>query len=249
MSTAAVTNERPDGIVEIVVDCALPGISVEEVGRIVGYPDGCLPAHFADIIAQALSGLGDSCAVRAGYRIVPVTHVAGRGDGLVVGGRFFSLQRIITAQLRRAEQAALFACTVGRGMEEVAAALFHEGDPVKGHFVDTIASVAVERVADALHNEIESAVRASGLSVTNRFSPGYCGWPVNEQHALFDFFPENFCGIAITDSALMLPKKSVSGIIGIGPLAKREPYFCDRCSSKECTYRQFLLSRSKKERM
>ncbi|MCK7538940.1 MAG: hypothetical protein MZV63_52410 [Marinilabiliales bacterium] len=47
--------------------------------------------------------------------------------------------------------------------------------------------------------------------ITNRFSPGYCGWDVAEQHKLFSFFKDNFCGITLTESALMNPVKSVSG--------------------------------------
>ena len=54
------------------------------------------------------------------------------------------------------------------------------------------------------------------LNSTNRYSPGYCGWHVSEQHKFFAFLPQNYCGIELSDSALMKPVKSVSAIIGIG---------------------------------
>ncbi|MCK7517168.1 MAG: hypothetical protein MZV64_05325 [Ignavibacteriales bacterium] len=43
--------------------------------------------------------------------------------------------------------------------------------------------------------------RESGLKTTNRFSPGYCGWHVSEQHNLFRLVPDNYCGITLNDIA------------------------------------------------
>ena len=44
-----------------------------------------------------------------------------------------------------------------------------------------------------------------GIPHTNRFSPGYCGWHVNEQKLLFSLLPDNVCGITLNSSALMYP--------------------------------------------
>jgi hypothetical protein len=82
------------------------------------------------------------------------------------------------------------------------------------------------------------------MKITNRYSPGYCDWNVGEQHKLFSFFPDNYCGIRLTPSALMDPVKSVSGIIGIGENVKRNDYTCRVCDMKDCIYR-----RSREEKM
>jgi hypothetical protein len=60
---------------------------------------------------------------------------------------------------------------------------------------------------------------------------------VADQHKLFSFFPANCCGISLTDSALMHPIKSVSGIIGLGKEVKFREYTCDLCSQVECFHR------------
>ncbi len=73
-----------------------------------------------------------------------------------------------------------------------------------------------------------------GLHVTNRYSPGYCGWSVAEQGMLFSFLPKNFCDIRLTESSLMIPLKSVSGIIGIGKELRRKGYKCDFCDIANC---------------
>jgi hypothetical protein len=80
-------------------------------------------------------------------------------------------------------------------------------------------------------------MRDSGKKITNRYSPGYCGWDVTEQHKLFQLIPENYCGIKLTPSALMDPVKSISGIIGIGENVKNNPYTCRLCNQNDCVYR------------
>jgi len=112
-----------------------------------------------------------------------------------------------------------------------------------GHLVDTVATVAVENAADTLHGHLGIKMRERGLRVTNRYSPGYCGWPVSEQHALFSFFKVDFCGISLTESALMKPIKSVSGMIGIGKTVTFAGYDCERCRISDCTYRAFRAGR------
>ncbi|MHB8579979.1 MAG: vitamin B12 dependent-methionine synthase activation domain-containing protein [Ignavibacteriaceae bacterium] len=85
-----------------------------------------------------------------------------------------------------------------------------------------------------------------GMKITNRYSPGYCNWNVSEQHLFFSLLPQNFCGITLTESSLMLPVKSISGIIGIGSNVKYSKYFCDKCGVKDCTYRTYRLSANNK---
>jgi len=88
-----------------------------------------------------------------------------------------------------------------------------------------------------MQEELRKEVAVRGMKITNRFSPGYCGWDVAEQHKLFTFFKDNFCGITLTDSALMNPVKSVSGVIGIGSNVRFSEYKCKLCGDKNCIYR------------
>ena len=111
------------------------------------------------------------------------------------------------------------------------------GDLLKGYVYDVIGSEVVEAAADMMQEELKVEAAARGKNITNRFSPGYCGWDVAEQHKLFSFFRDNFCGITLTGSALMNPIKSVSGLIGIGENVKYAPYQCHLCDDRNCIYR------------
>jgi len=238
--------ERPDEIVEVPIDFNDVTVSKNEIEFSLGYSEDKIPSHFEEMIDDILSQLSGRCEISAGYRIVDVKKPVDRYDGLYVGDKFFKMQKIVTGQLRKSEKAALFVCTIGPKMETWARQLMQNGDTVASHIVDTIASEVVERATDILHDRIEQQMRVHGMSVTNRYSPGYCDWSVSEQHLLFSFLPANFCGIKLTESAMMVPIKSISGIIGIGATVRRVDYICDRCGIKDCTYRSFLLARNQR---
>ena len=99
-------------------------------------------------------------------------------------------------------------------------------------------SEIVESAMDKIQDDLEQKMEADGLHITDRYSPGYCGWSVGEQHKLFSFFPDNFCGITLTASSLMQPIKSVSGVIGIGSNVRRKGYVCQQCDMVNCIYRE-----------
>jgi hypothetical protein len=221
-------------------------VSRDEIRCSLGYGRNRMDEHFEEVLSTVMARLPELCDARGGYVICDAAREKDRCDGLLVGEQYFTTDRIIAAQLRRAGKAVIFACTIGPGMEAWSRKMFAEGDAVAGHFIDTVASHTVESVAGILHDHIGSVAAGRGLSITNRFSPGYCGWPVAEQQRLFSFFPAGFCGITLTGSSLMLPIKSISGIIGMGTDVSRDPYFCDKCGMDHCTYH--LYNQTQKER-
>jgi hypothetical protein len=245
MESALPEVERENNVFEVQVGYKNVAVNKNEVVRALGYKEREIPAHFEELIERILPQLPGRCTIRAGYSVLDARKSNDRNDGLYVGGTFFTTQKIVAGRMNDAERAACFVCTIGQGMEAWAGQLVREGDTVMGHLVDTVASVAVENTADTLHDHLGGKMRDQGLHVTNRYSPGYCGWSVAEQHALFSFFPGDFCGVALTESALMKPVKSVSGMIGIGRAVKYAGYTCAQCNVSDCTYRAFRLGRTK----
>ena len=132
------------------------------------------------------------------------------------------------------KEAALFAVTIGHEFDKWSKNTFNSGDPLGGFIIDLIGSELAESTADWIENKIVSMAKIENKKCSNRYSPGYCGWNVSEQHKLFSFFPENFCGISLTETALMKPHKSVSGIIGISETIIRRDYPCDVCNVSHC---------------
>ena len=106
---------------------------------------------------------------------------------------------------------------------------------VRIFITNSIGSIIAEKAADAMEEALQAFIDKTGWKHTNRFSPGYCGWHVSEQQRLFSLFPTaNPCGIRLTDSSLMIPIKSVSGIIGIGKNVRHLDYSCGLCDYSKC---------------
>ena len=150
----------------------------------------------------------------------------------------FSLGRIISRQLAGAEAYALFIATCGVEFEEYQQRLKQEGDMVRVFIADALGSVIAEKCADQMELSLQQSIDKLGWHHTNRFSPGYCGWHVSEQQQLFPLFDGHTCGVCLTESSLMLPIKSVSGLIGVGKKVRRHDYTCGLCDFEKCYKRK-----------
>ncbi len=161
------------------------------------------------------------------------------GMTLESAGRNFGIGRIIARQLRDAGRYAFFVATAGMEFERLQESLKEEGDMVKVFIADAVGSVIAEPAADRMEESLEELLAPYAWSHTNRFSPGYCGWHVSEQRDLFSLFPvEKPCGVSLTSSSLMVPIKSVSGVIGLGENVRKIEYTCGLCDFKQCYKRR-----------
>lgn len=155
----------------------------------------------------------------------------------------FDMGRIILRQLHGAEAYVLFICTSGMEFEAYQQRLKDAGDMVRIFIADALGSVIAEKTADRMEDHLQESIDKLGWQHTNRFSPGYCGWHVSQQRRLFPLFQGQTCGVTLTDSSLMVPIKSVSGIVGIGKEVRRLDYSCGLCDFKQCYKRRSKLSK------
>lgn len=166
-------------------------------------------------------------------------------DTLSAMGYDFSIGKIIARQLRGSQRYTFFVATAGQEFGDYLEALSSAGDMVKIFIADAIGSVIAEKAADMMELSLASLIAPAGWKHTNRFSPGYCGWHVSGQQKLFSLFPTGLpCGVTLTPSSLMLPIKSVSGVLGIGAEVRKLDYSCGLCDFKQC-YKRKLPPRRK----
>ena len=213
-------------------------IDTDIIEKFMGYEAGASPEPIPSIIQEVLLVAHQYCDIKGGYVIVNNVAVDRKNHLLNINDISFSVKNIISRQLWKIEKIALFLCTAGPGLEEYSKKLMHEGDFIKGYIADIVGSEIVESAMDRIQDDLEQQMKQTGLGITDRYSPGYCGWSVGEQHKLFSFFPENFCGITLNETSLMQPIKSVSGVIGIGKGVKRKGYVCHHCDMVNCIYRE-----------
>lgn len=100
-----------------------------------------------------------------------------------------------------------------------------------------------EAVVREVCRKVESRMFPLGYGVSHPYSPGYCGWHVTQQQLLFSCLPEFPCGVRLSDSSLMSPIKSVSGIIAYGPCIVKRKYGCELCGKADCYKNRNKLNR------
>lgn len=140
----------------------------------------------------------------------------------------------------RADSLALFAATLGEPVSARIAELFAADDMAGGFVLDAVASVAADLLTDRLAGRYRERLPAEAAAVLG-YSPGYCGWHISGQRALFARLGPHEIGISLNDSCLMRPLKSVSGVLVAGAAAihRFRPEFscCAECATRQCVGR------------
>jgi hypothetical protein len=213
-------------------------LTASHIERDLGFKEGEDNLIVRELIEEVLSECREINSFKAEYKIYEDVEFINSDKSVNINNINFQLKKVVFTQTRKADSIAVFLCTTGPEIGIRSRKISLEGDPLKGYIYDVVGSEIVEAVSGLMQMELEKSVVLTGKKITNRYNPGYCGWDVAEQHKLFRLIPNNFCGIRLTESALMDPVKSTSGIIGIGSEVKYNPYTCNFCDQKDCNYRR-----------
>jgi len=177
----------------------------------------------------------------SGYYILKNLEELRLKDGLIcIENIEFNLGRQLCGYIKEATQVALFVCTAGEYFTQLTNRLNEQGDIMEAYILDAIGSLTVEKAMDKIQESLKIKMLEKELKISNRYSPGYCNWPLSDQQNLFQLIGENPTGIALSDSCLMTPRKSVSGLIGLGKNLKLHEYGCKICNNTTCIYRRIL---------
>ena len=164
--------------------------------------------------------------------VYEVAYTGAKGEGTVeVAGVTFE-SPILSKNLDEAHKVFPYIITVGPELERAASA---QGDLLKQYYLEEMANMALESAAGWLGGQLEARYGVTGLA---NMSPGSLeDWPITEQTKLFSIFgdTERSIGVRLTDSMLMLPRKSISGIL----FPSEEGFVaCQLCERERCLGRK-----------
>lgn len=198
-------------------------------------------SHADDYLLSLIDDLTRQCISlsepKACYTILPDPVIDKKASTLQISNQVFEVDKIVARAFNNSTHMVLFIGTCGEKPEQLSRQLMSEGHSLEGLIVDLIASQLADEVAEYIHRTIEKDALEAGLKITNRYSPGYCNWPVSDQHKLFALTGNTTCGVRLQPSSLMIPIKSVSCLIGMGPQVKFNNYVCEYCNNTLCVYR------------
>lgn len=162
------------------------------------------------------------------------------GDTVRVGGVTF-LSRMLAKNLEPVERVFAFVATCGREVHE---AFVPDGDFLAEFWWDAIMNqllgAASRHLADHLHT-------THRLEKTSTMSPGAGDadvWPIEQQEELFALLGDvrQAIGVELTDTCLMIPSKTVSGVRFATDVDFRSCQVCrrDPCPSRSAPFDEAL---------
>jgi hypothetical protein len=220
----------------VLTDWALE-LDVDQILRAQGADPGIIRAR-----RPALVGLAER-ALQAGRPLLEpkvafarFTSTGLRHERLTLDGGV--LQGSLVAQhLGAAEQVIVMVCTIGDSLEaEISRQM--EDDPAFALALDGVGSAAAEALAVEACRRFEQEAVDRNWRASLPLSPGMVGWPVQEGQAqIFTLVDAGQAGVRLTEAGMMVPRKSLSLVLGLGSQLEAVGSACAYCTLREtCRY-------------
>lgn len=159
---------------------------------------------------EALRRLADAAeAVARPKAMYKMAFIEAKDEERILADGVVFTSRVLRVNLDKAHRLFAFLATCGTELEAWAGSL---EDVLHQYWADVIMEMALREALTALHKHL---TERWNLANSSSMSPGSLGdWPLPEQRVLFTLLgdTEKAIGVRLTDSYLMLPIKSVSGV-------------------------------------
>lgn len=221
-----------------------PALQIDraEVLRYLRWPsDKPLPPEIEERLTKAEADILAAAQPRFVYKAFRLHQVQSglglEGSSLVLAGQD------IACLLQTSEDCLLLAATLGAAVDELIRRA-EIRDISRALLLDACASAAVENLCEQLQDGLRQHFLTEGLYLTARFSPGYGDLPLECQ--------PQFCaaldtvrsiGLTVSQSGLLLPRKSVTAVIGLTSQSPVQAQLtlqhnCAICRLQNCPYRK-----------
>jgi hypothetical protein len=174
--------------------------------------------------------------------VFEISYIKQRGEDTVEFDRVLFTSRVLRVNLDEVEKVFPFIITIGSALEDNASS---SEDVLRQFYLETMGDMALR---SSMQHVEEYVRRHCGLGQLSRMSPGSLkDWSVTEQKPLFSIFGnvEDLIGVTLTESMLMIPRKSVSGIF----FPTEKMFFsCQLCPRENCPAREAPYDETLKEK-
>lgn len=143
--------------------------------------------------------------------------------------------------LAKAKMAMVVLHTIGNELDEKVHRLNKAGDTLTGYLLDSVGVVALAKVGEHARHLIESKAGEKGWGVGASLSPGsLIGWDISGQADICSILDMAKIGVELNDSGLLIPFKSVTSIVGMGPAysSRKVGSICRYCSHAPTCWRR-----------
>ncbi len=171
--------------------------------------------------------------------IFDVRYIDRKGTDEVEVGEVIFTSRVLRVNLDKVERVFPYIATCGVEVESID---IPSDDLMRRFVLDNIKQIALGAAVKHLREHIDRVYRPGPMSA---MSPGSLeDWPISEQKQLFSIFGDvdRLIGVKLTDSYLMLPIKSLSGIYFPTEVRFESCQLCprERCPGRRAPYDEKL---------
>ncbi|MDQ7092042.1 Vitamin B12 dependent methionine synthase activation subunit [Desulfosporosinus sp. PR] len=125
--------------------------------------------------------------------------------------------RLLPRVLGSADSVILFAMTIGGLLDQLIKEYMDRSQTLEAFILDSAGSAVMAKSATLMMREIEGLYKAKHLKTTFSLGPGHSYWKgLEDVRSIINFLKGERIGISLTSSNLMLPKKSLAMVMGIG---------------------------------
>lgn len=146
----------------------------------------------------------------------------------------------IIRHLEKSNKCCVMAATLGSEVDRKI--LYYEKvNMTKAVILDACATTAIEEYCDFIEDEVKKVVEKDQLNINWRYSPGYGDLDISIQRDLLKSLDaEKIIGLTVSSHNILIPRKSVTAIIGIIPkevIVKKKS--CNQCNKFDsCKFRK-----------
>ncbi|SCG84171.1 hypothetical protein DW1_2610 [Proteiniborus sp. DW1] len=105
--------------------------------------------------------------------------------------------------------------------------------------LDACATALIENICNHIQEEIRKIAKENyGCNITSRYSSGYGDLPLSLQSTMLRVLQADKIGLTVTEQFIMIPRKSITAIIGLSNnnYSEKGCMSCDRY--EDCRYRK-----------
>ena len=205
-------------------------IDTNEVLRYLGYGKNKADEGILTLIERCKTEMLENCSLKACYDIFDLSL----DDDMLKFGNIETESKSLKKNLKDCKKVVVFVATIGISTDRVIRK-YSMTSPANAVIAQAVGTAMIEEWCDVLCDRL----KVNGF-LRPRFSPGYGDFSIEYQKKIFTLLdcPRKI-GVSLTDSLMMIPSKSVSGIIGISEVDSNcHKNGCEECGRTECIYRR-----------
>lgn len=203
-----------------------------EALRYMGHKGQIITPEMDALLDDVIEECEAAAVARRAYRIFDINTAT---ESVTIKGTDYHLTGAdICKHLQNASKCALMAVTLGSAIDNLIR-LYSNVNVLRLLMVDAVCSALIEEEADSCEELISADAAQAGLTLNSRYSPGYGDMPLSDGNAILALLnASRQIGLTITSSNIMIPRKSVTAVIGLfakdAAINNNSITSCDNCS-------------------